>query len=86
MSKRVLKWRVPVDGQAHRIGGGPVALVAWQHHLVTEVVIWTEEGDPAPKRTVRVYGTGHPIPDTSRHLGSVVIEPYVWHVYEEALT
>lgn len=82
MSKRVLKWTVPVDDRSHEIGGGPVVGVAAQGAW-DEVVVWTEETDPAPTRTVRVYGTGHEIPEASRHLGSVVAGIFVWHVYEE---
>lgn len=33
--------------------------------------------------TFRVFGTGHEIPDKCVHRGSVVINPFVWHVYEE---
>ncbi len=83
MSKRVLKWIIPVDVQPHHIGTGAVVLVATQHAVVDQVVIWTEETGTAATRTVRVYGTGHEIPEASRHLGSTIAGPYVWHVYEE---
>ena len=33
-------------------------------------------------RTFRVFGTGHAI-EGGTHVGTVVITPYVWHVYEE---
>lgn len=82
MSKRVLKWPVPVGDQLHPIGAGPVVLVATQG-AVDEVVVWTEETRDGGTRFVRVYGTGHEIPEASRHLGSVVAGIFVWHVYEE---
>jgi hypothetical protein len=28
-----------------------------------------------------VFGTGQPIPSNYQHLGSVIINPFVWHVY-----
>lgn len=32
-------------------------------------------------RSFRVFGTGHPI-ESGRHVGTVIIIPFVWHVYE----
>lgn len=84
MSRRVLKWPVPVDDQDHPIGAGPVVLVASQ--LAADLVfVWTEEDvdDPRPPmRRARVYGTGQSIPDPSdEHVGSALAGPFVWHVY-----
>lgn len=51
--------------------------------------VWIEH-DPAlidvtgPRElTLRFVGTGHPIPDGWRHVGSAVISPFVWHVYQQ---
>lgn len=84
---RVLRWDVPVDGQRHAIGSGPVAHVgsapsnAGRSDVVT---VWTvEEGDEPPRRVVQVFGTGQPVPvHWSSHVGSVVVGPLVWHVFE----
>jgi hypothetical protein len=47
--------------------------------------LWVEV-DPIKsneKRTFTYFGTGHTIPvDNWKHVGSCIIEPYVWHVYE----
>lgn len=85
--KRVLKWTVPVDDDEHKIGAGPVALVACQHGSDT-VQVWTEEehGSSASfenARNVRVYGTGHLVPVEWEHLGSVIVGRFVWHLYAE---
>ena len=39
---------------------------------------------PTKPITIAILGTGHPInKDTKmKHLGSAVIEPFVWHVFE----
>lgn len=85
MSKRVLKWSVTVDDQVHTIGGGRVVLVASQYGNLS-VEVWTEEAgvDVEESRQVRVFGTGHNVPDDAEHIGSCIAGPFVWHVYEVA--
>jgi hypothetical protein len=46
--------------------------------------------DPTAKpcgRTIRIYGTGQPIPDyecpPKKHIGTVQEGPLVWHIFEE---
>lgn len=50
-----------------------------------EPCLWFECDDtkPTKKRTIRVFGTGHPLPDDVplKHLGSFVERCFVWHVY-----
>lgn len=38
---------------------------------------------PDDVRTFHIVGTGHPIPSRTKHVGSVRMEPYIWHVFEE---
>jgi hypothetical protein len=84
MSRRVLKWNVPVDDQWHEIGSGPVVLVACQSSVDT-VQVWTDEPDSEniKMRSVRVYGTGHEVPLFDEHLGSVItaMGALVWHAF-----
>ncbi len=49
-----------------------------------EVCVWCEiEDDREPVRRIfAVHGTGHQIGDNERHVGSVQVPPFVWHVYE----
>lgn len=81
--KRVLKWTVPVDGQEHSIGDGKVVHVGIQDHAPESIQVWTEQERDSYLAGVfaTAYGTGHPIPDHLEHVGSVVAEPFVWHVY-----
>ena len=82
MSRRVLKWPVPVDDADHPIGAGPVVFVDALGYRST-VFVWTEEPQDAAHavRRARVYGTGQPVPGDDVHIGSTVAGPFVWHVY-----
>lgn len=82
MSVRVLKWEVAVDDRSHPIGGGDVVHVAAQ--TLNAVCVWTVERKDAerPKRLARAFGTGQPIDNPVRPLGSTQAGPFVWHLFE----
>lgn len=82
MTRRILKWPVPVDDRDHPIGGGPVVHVDCQNEQWDVVHVWTDEplDDDIKPRSARVYGTGQQLPVDDHHVGSVVAGPLVWHV------
>jgi hypothetical protein len=41
-----------------------------------------EDTNPGFPRTIHVHGTGHPIEAKSRHVGTVQMGRFVWHVFE----
>lgn len=48
--------------------------------------IWVDHGDlwygsDEHELQVTFVGTGHPVPQHSRHAGSCQIGPFMWHVY-----
>ena len=47
-------------------------------HLWVEVDTDTYNAE----RRFQIFGTGHNIPDSAVHVGSVMVDPYVWHVYD----
>lgn len=61
--------------------GARLVHVGQQHE---QIGLWFEV-DPQEKcsvsRSFRVFGTGHPIENGS-HIGTVVMIPFVWHVYD----
>lgn len=63
--------------------GALIRALQAQHGVIT---LWYECQPKAPveARHFVIAGTGWPLPDVSRlnYLGTVQIEPYVWHVYE----
>lgn len=36
--------------------------------------------------TFYLVGTGQPVPDFTHHCGTVLIGPYVWHIFADART
>lgn len=47
--------------------------------------LWAEvpaDEDRFVGRTFYIHGTGHTIPQGRRYVGSAVMPPFVWHVYE----
>jgi hypothetical protein len=39
---------------------------------------------PTVKRTIRMFGTGHPVPDDiMAYLGTVQDGPFVWHFFQD---
>lgn len=49
----------------------------------SKIAVWFECNPDADQVGVPLWivGTGHEIPGTTQHLGSVVHRPFAWHVY-----
>lgn len=84
MTRRVWREVVPVDDEPHELAlSGPIVHVGSRR--IDEVEVWFEHkaGHVPVLHDVRVFGTGHAVPDGARHLGTA-IEPsgaLVWHLY-----
>jgi hypothetical protein len=52
-----------------------------------KISLWFEVDTEEQDRTTRTFyivGTGQPIPAAAtQHIGSVIMLPFVWHIYEE---
>lgn len=49
------------------------------------LAVWFIVNDQLPKDVQRIFhivGTEHEIPRFTQHVGSVRMEPYIWHVFE----
>lgn len=66
------------------IAGANIIHVGAQNGIVT---MWAlvSDADSIESRRFRIIGTGHELPKDIAldHIGSCVIEPFVWHVFEE---
>lgn len=94
--KRMCRWQIPVDDEAHEIrAGGPVLAVGPTEALFTHmpahwVEFWTLEstgtlnsGDAPTPRVFRAFGTGQPIPDGWVWRGTCDrLQGLVWHLFE----
>lgn len=64
--------------------GGTILSVANQSD---RVMLWAmvNPTNPKEKRRIEIYGTGHniePTPADRTFIGTVLVAPYVWHVFE----
>ena len=69
MTRRILKWNVPVDDNRHSIGGGPVVHVASQHTNNLQGYIeaaFRAHGEPRELIQVWTDEEGEPRPEQSR--------------------
>lgn len=85
----MFRYPVPVDDQAHefQLTGDPVAVAASLDGRMVE--FWAENASAAglvPARAFRVFGTGQPLPDDARWVGTCPRTSHglVWHLYEMA--
>lgn len=82
---KVYRYEVPVDDCWHEHDlSGAVLHVAGRD--IDTVEIWAlHSGGPTVRRAFRVFGTGHPLPpDHGSHIGTVVHQWIVWHLFERA--
>lgn len=82
--KTIYRYEVPVDDAAHdRLLQGDIVKVEAKDLYTVE--FWAEK-TPASRQTprlFRVYGTGHPVPVTAKHVGTCSrTGGLVWHLYE----
>jgi hypothetical protein len=80
--KRIYRYLVPVDDQWHdQDFDGEVLAVNCRR--LDAVEFWAVEGGIVP-RCFRVVGTGHPMPEDARYVGTAVTPDgsLVWHLVE----
>ncbi|MGW4028215.1 DUF7352 domain-containing protein [Streptomyces sp. NPDC004838] len=84
MTDQIFRFEVPVDDQWHDISGcGTPLHVDCRAPRIVE--FWAWRRDDLPDRRLRVFGTGDPIPDGSRHIGTAIAPggQLVWHLLEQ---
>lgn len=87
--KTIHKTTVPISS-AHTVRKipGKIIHVGIQQQNRYDLTIWYEfdEEKPYPlrDRTFFVHGTGWSIPADQRHVGTVLVGDFVWHLYEGA--
>lgn len=86
MTRRIFKYRIPIDDQHHDIPPGDIVHVGHQPGDSEAVMVWAWHED-APTgdtrvRRVLVVGTGHEVPWWANHYHGTAIDPLglVWHL------
>ena len=85
MSRSMYRYIVPIaDGSiAYPLTGDPVAVAASGRYRVE---FWAEHDDGAREtdRAFQVFGTGHPLPDGAKWVGTCprTDDGLVWHLFE----
>ena len=79
------------------VGDGPLEVEIPQTHKIVMVgpepsnprdnsivCFWVVCDSEAPKEKAKfiVVGTGHPLPGNAQYIGSVVIDPFAWHLFK----
>ncbi len=81
----IWKFEVPVNDESTEIElpmGARIVHVGAQH--ADTVIFWAivDKEMPTQHRTFTVVGTGHKFDGGWLHVGSVLMEPFVWHLLE----
>lgn len=85
MNKTIWKFELSVTDvqQVSMPRGAKILSVADQRGVLC---MWAEVATDEPKepRSIRIYGTGHPMDNGDREtfIGTAQAGPFVWHVYE----
>ena len=83
--RTVWKFQLPVRDVLELTGPKPLEIVHVGPDGPADLLVWAEVDPARPPitRHLRVVGTGNPVPpEVTRHIGSVMAPPFVWHVYE----
>jgi hypothetical protein len=82
----IYRYEVPVDDRWHTVQlSGEILHVASRDPRAVEIWAWSTDG-PSAMRTFRVFGTGQPVLDETRHVGTAIPPggQLVWHLLEAA--
>ena len=82
--KKVLKFclETTFGPQAIKMPLGAVVISVGKQ--AEQLRVWVEVDEDVKEEfeyTFYVVGTGHPVPEQSKHVGTVPIDPYIWHIY-----
>jgi hypothetical protein len=78
----IYRHQVPIDDDWHvlRLSGAVLHVAS---RCPGAVDVWAlHTGGFEVARTLRVFGTGHSLPEGLSYIGTAIAEPFVWHVME----
>lgn len=71
---------IPVGSRILSVGSQRGTVCLWAE--VDKISPYTGKEPALIERKFCVIGTGHPLPNNLIYIDTVVMEPFVWHVYE----
>lgn len=84
MNQRIYKYKLKItDIQCVSLPEGAELLSVGNQN--GNLCLWARVDPDRPEETltIEIIGTGNPIPEAKRSfIGTVIIDPFVWHVYE----
>lgn len=83
--KTVYKYKLPGPGSANKIMMPKGAKILHVDSQGSKLYMWAEVDTSQEDefRQFEVYGTGWELPDGNKtFLGTIIVDPFVWHVYE----
>jgi hypothetical protein len=80
--KRVWKFHVRHSQLIEMPVGAEIIYCANQPGLGPHLWVLVDPDAPREYRSLHVVGTGHPVPEGGKHVGSWIDDPFVWHVFE----
>lgn len=90
IEKRVLRFTIDINDDIHEFPMGKVVHAMPNRDGLPNIEIWIEctvdekfpETGARGKQKLRIFGTGHPIPNTNtEHLVSLPKGRFIWHLY-----
>ena len=80
-------WKFPITDMCAEIKAPGLCFPRFVAAQAGTMCVWAEvkPGEPDRSCVVTVHGTGHPIGDDERYIGSLMDGPFVWHAYATAL-
>lgn len=88
MADAIYRYEVPVDDRWHPLQlSGRIVHVDCRNPRVVEVWAFrTDDTEAAEVRSLRVFGTGQPLPPDVQHVGTAIAPggQLVWHLIETA--
>ena len=83
--KKIFKYPLepsPASTQPLDLPAGAEVLHVGEQYMGIQLWAKVDPNAEPETRFFRIYGTGQTLPDDAVHLGTVQMNPFIWHVFE----
>jgi hypothetical protein len=82
--RTIWKYRLEVSDDVQSLSIPREAKIVAVGNQEGSITLWAEvaPGRFTEARTFAIHGTGHPIASDEDYIGTAIVPPFVWHVYE----